>query len=86
MWGWFFIAVGVVVALYGLHRLATWAAAKGWIFYRDSSRPAGTTSRAVSGVDVIFRPEVEHYIEMRDAEEIIREEDESGEPPTIEVD
>lgn len=84
MWGWVLTGVLVVVAIYGFRRLLIWMAAMGWIFYGD--RPPGTTSRAVSGVDVIFRPEVEHHIEMRDAEEVIADDDESGAPPTLEVD
>lgn len=85
MWGWVVSGLVVVAALYGLHRLALWAEARGWIHYRESSRPVGTTSRAVSGVDAIFRPEVEHQIEARDVEETIREDVESGEPPRLEL-
>ena len=86
MWGWVIAVVIVAAGLYALHRLALWAASRGWIFYGDSQRPAGTTSRAVSGVDVIFRPEVEHHLEEMEAQEILREDDDSGVPPVIDLD
>ena len=55
------VAVGAVIAvMYGLHRLATWAEARGWIYYRAEDRPRG------AGLDflaTIYRPEMEHVIE-----------------------
>ncbi len=76
---WTVIAVvGIVAVLWLLHRLATWAESRGWIYYRNP--PRGSVSYGVSQVDAILRPEVEHVIELRDSERIVAEVDESGEP------
>jgi len=69
--------VGIALGSWGLHRLATWAEGRGWIYYRNP--PRGSVSYGVSQVDAIVRPEVEHVIELRDEERIVAEVDESGE-------
>jgi hypothetical protein len=69
--------VGIALGLWGLHRLATWAEGRGWIYYRNP--PRGSVSYGVSRVDAILRPEVEHVIELRDEERIVADVDESGE-------
>lgn len=71
--------VGSLIALWLIHRLALRAEARGWIHYRNP--PRGSVSYGVSRVDAILRPEVEHVIELRDAERIVAEVDESGAPP-----
>lgn len=70
---------GVLIALFALHRLALWAEARGWIYYRNA--PAGAGSYALSHIDAIVRPEVEHVIELRDQAAELREVAGQGEPP-----
>lgn len=69
--------VGASVAgLYGLHRLASWAEGRGWIYYRNRSRaPVGLGLLAE-----IYAPEMEHVIEERSSEAARRTQDEEGAP------
>jgi hypothetical protein len=57
------IAVAVCVigaVLYALHRLALWAEARGWIYYRAEDRPRGA---GLNFLAAIYQPEMEHVIE-----------------------
>ncbi|MDH3307032.1 MAG: hypothetical protein OEO77_05895 [Acidimicrobiia bacterium] len=53
--------------LYGLHRLATCADARDWIYYRRTSPGTG---RAVMSVAQIFAPAIEHVIEEERSKEL----------------
>lgn len=74
----FLIVAGVAVAAYGYHRLATWAAARGWIYYRNSRGSLGPYGMAFIQATSMFAPEVEHVIEEQQAEEQRADTAESG--------
>ena len=76
IWVWLVVAV---VALYGLHRLALWAEARGWIYYRTKRMPAGAAGRALMELSAIVEPEIEHVIEAIDEDKVRGDQDESGE-------
>ena len=75
-------ATGVIVAvgllLYGVHRLALHAEARGWIHYRKAGR-GGTLGNALLEVHSILEPQQKHVVEERKRESA--EERESGDPP-----
>jgi len=74
------IAIAVVIlaaALFGVHRLAIWAEARGWIYYRN--RPKGPVDLGL--LAVIYAPEIEHVIEERTSEAARRIDEESGDRP-----
>lgn len=77
------VATGVVLALYSLHRIATWMAEKGWIYYGSHQTPAGAGSLAVMEMLEVFKPELHHAIEERVVGELRTVDDELGEldPP-----
>jgi hypothetical protein len=80
---WALIGVAVVVGLYGVHKLATYADRKGWIYYRTKA-PAGAGSRAIMRATAVFDPTIEHVIEEVASDRLVV--DESGEPPRMVVD
>ncbi len=69
------IALGIVV--FGIHRVAVAAEARGWIYYRN--RPKGPVDLGL--LAVIYAPEIEHVIEERSSEAIRRIDEESGDRP-----
>lgn len=75
---------GVLGGLWLLHRTASWAEGRGWIHYRNP--PTGSVSHGLSQVDALFRPEVEHVVEMRNAEAVLRDDADSEAPPRLDVD
>jgi hypothetical protein len=68
-----FVALSVL-ALYGLHRLATWAEACGWIYYRGKRRGGGSLSSAVVGVQSLLQPAAAHVVEERRRTDLVRQE------------
>ncbi len=60
LWG-----IIVVGGLYLLHRLALWAAGRGWIFYRGNHRGSGTLGNAFLELQTIFEPSKRHILEER---------------------
>jgi hypothetical protein len=71
---WVVAGVAIAAALYGLHRLATWAEQRGWIYYRTKRGPAPW----LGSLDAIYKPEIEHVVEEASAREIRADQDESG--------
>ena len=72
------LAAAVLLLAYGLHRLALWAEARGYIYYRSRHGSAGLP-RAVLEVQALFEPQQRHVLEERVREPV--EEGESGDPP-----
>ena len=73
------IWVAVVVSgLWALHRLALWAEARGWIYYKHRRGSSGTTASAFLEMQSLLEPGKKHVIESRLEEH--SEEDDSGEP------
>ena len=76
---WFLLAVFVVALLgsagYGLHRAATWAEQRGWIYYRSQDRPPAPW---LGSLDQIYKPEIEHVVEERSGEAVRADQDEAG--------
>jgi hypothetical protein len=68
------VAIGLIVLLFGLHRLAVFAEARGWTFYRI--RPPRV--RTLGLFEELIDPEVEHLVEEQRAEEIRADQVDSG--------
>lgn len=75
---WVLFGLLVVVAGYGLHRVALAAERRGWIYYRTKP-PAGAGSLAAMRSMAVFDPTIEHVIEEVVSERVVN--DESGAPP-----
>jgi hypothetical protein len=76
----FFLAVLVIlIALYGVHRLALWAEDRGWIYYTRRKPTASSLGNAFLEVQSLIEPEKRQLAEVQKAE--IIEEDEQGDPP-----
>ena len=72
--------LGLVAGGYGLHRLALWAEARGWIYYRTRRRPPGAAGLAFMEVAAILQPHVEHVVEEQRTQRAGGETDSSGQP------
>jgi hypothetical protein len=82
---WWLLWVGLAaLGLYSLHRLALWAEARGWIYYRTRRMPPGAAGLAMMEVTSIIHPAVEHVVEELRSEQAQAELDERGEgaPPS----
>ena len=75
------LALAVVAASYGLHRLALWAEARGFVYYRRRRGSSGALGNALLEVQSIFEPAQRHVIEERVQER--SEAAESGDPPRV---
>jgi len=74
------VILGIVVtlALAGLavHFLLTWMNRKGWVWYRNPTRPPPTS---LGLIEEIYQPSVEHVIEHGIEDETVADQNESGE-------
>ena len=71
------VVVGIVVV--AGHLTLTWAARRGWIYYRDSNRPRPHT---LGLVEEIYQPSIEHVIDQEVSEATEADQAESGDPET----
>lgn len=71
-----FITVGVVLLVYGLHRLGLYAENRGWIFYR--TRPPRV--RMLGMLEELVDPRVEYMVEEQSSETIRADHAETGDP------
>lgn len=72
---WFLAAGGVLAVVFTFHRVATYAADRGWIYYRNGPK----RGNALGLFDQIFEPEIEYVVEEMQSEAIRADEDETGE-------
>lgn len=70
------------VAVYGLHRLLTWAAEREWIYYGKHQRKPGYNFNFLA---TIYQPSMEHVIEEQQRIRVMADEQEVGEddPPMV---
>ncbi|HEX6850604.1 MAG TPA: hypothetical protein VF139_04295 [Candidatus Polarisedimenticolaceae bacterium] len=73
------IGGAIVLVAYGLHRLASWAEARGWIYYLKRRGSSGTLGDAFLEVQTMFDPSKKIVLEERRRE--VREEHDAGGPP-----
>lgn len=71
------VAAGAAV-LYGLHRVATWAEGRGWIYYRSEDRKGPLP---MGMLEEIYQPSVEHLVVEVSDDAIRADQDESGADP-----
>jgi hypothetical protein len=77
------LALAALAGVYGLHRLALWAEARGFVYYRRRRGGSGALGNALLEVQAIFEPARRHVIEERRQQR--REAAETGDPPRVEA-
>jgi hypothetical protein len=77
---WIALAAGSV---YGLHRLALWMEARGWIYYRKKHGSSGGLGAAFLEMQSLLEPSKRHVLEVKRNEDA--EDDDSGDPPSPDV-
>ena len=70
---------GVIVTLFMIDRLALWAEARGWIYWRRKKAQTGAMSSMLMEMNVITHPSAQHVIEAKDAKKL--EDRENDDPP-----
>ena len=73
------VLFAVAVLAYGLHRVALWAEARGWIFYLRRQPSRSTLGNAFLEVQSLIEPGKAQLVEARKEESA--EENNMGEPP-----
>ncbi len=76
------ILAGLAAALgglYGLHRLATWAERRGWIYYLRRRGSSGALGTAFLEIQSIMEPGKRYVAEER-SRQVVENQD-SGDPP-----
>jgi hypothetical protein len=73
------IALAVIGGVYGVHRFALWAEARGWIYYRKKHGSSGSLGNAFLEVQSIFEPSARAALEERVKDD--HDAEESGDPP-----
>ena len=66
------IFLAVAGAAYGLHRLALWMEARGWIYYVRKKASPNALGNAMLGVQEMLQPGAEHTREMRRTQRVAR--------------
>lgn len=74
LWG-----LAIAGGLYCLHRLASWAEKRGWIYYRKHPASSGVLGNAFLEVQTLLEPGKRHVLEERTRAG--GETRESGDPP-----
>jgi hypothetical protein len=69
---WLFIA-GLLVALYGLHRLALWLEKKGWIYYMNKKASLNSLGTALLELQQMAQPEKGHLLEAKRKRQVQQE-------------
>ena len=78
--GWAIAAIGAIVAVYVLHRLALRLEQAGWIRYRNASADGGAGSAAIfAELQKVYEPSVRHVYELKE-EHRPRRQGDSGDP------
>jgi hypothetical protein len=72
---WLLLVSCVAAVAVPLHRLALWAEARGWIYYRKAGR-GGSLGTALLEMQALVEPPQRHVVEERLRED--SEQDESG--------
>ena len=62
-----------------IDRLALWAEARGWIYWRRKKAQTGALGSALMEMNVITNPSAQHVIDAKDAKKL--EERENDDPP-----
>lgn len=76
--GWLIALAVVLAVLYGLHRLALVADARGWIYYRTKPKFRGSS---LGLIESVYNPAMEHVVEERGGERARGSQDDSGADP-----
>jgi len=69
------IAIGLVLVVYGLHRLLMWAEGRGYVYYRNK---ADRRPPPLGFLAQVYKPEMEYVVEEESSEYVRGEDDESG--------
>lgn len=64
VWLWLLPAAA---AVYGLHRLALWAEARGWVYYLRKHGGGGTMAGILHDLQTHLQPRIEHVRKAREA-------------------
>lgn len=79
---WLVIGIGVIVVLglaaLSVHLLLTWAARRGWVYYRSPDRRLPPT---LGLIEEIYQPSMEHVIDEQVSEQTRADRSESGDSP-----
>ena len=84
---WFVVVAGLVALGFALDRVALWAEAKGWIYWRRRPRSATTAAGVVMGELLeVFQPTRHVVVEESDRKRMDIQHPESGAPGPDDVD
>lgn len=72
---------GAAAALFAIDRLALWAEAKGWIYWRKKKAKSDAMSSMFAELNVITNPSAEHVIVAKDAKKFEERESGDDDPP-----
>ena len=72
-------AIGV--ALFAFDRLALWAEAKGWIYWRKKKASSGALSSIMAEMNVLTNPGAEHVIVAKDEKKFEDRQNGDDDPP-----
>lgn len=70
---------GIGAALFAFDRLALWAEARGWIYWRRKKAQTGALGSALMEMNVFANPAAEHVIVVKDGKKF--EERQNGDEP-----
>ncbi len=71
---WLVALGGLGLVIYAIHRLAIYAAARGWVYYRNGPK----RGYSLGLIEEVFQPSIEHVIEEQSSEAIRADSTESG--------
>jgi len=72
------VVAGLVLLIFGVHRLLLFAERRGWVYYKNKRAPAGSGAMAFMELMRIYRPEIEHVIEEERGGDLRVTDDETG--------
>jgi hypothetical protein len=72
--------IGTGVAIYGLHRLALWMEARGWLYYRKTRGRSGSLGAAFLEMQALLEPSKRHVLEIVKKDD--SKQSDAGDPPS----
>jgi hypothetical protein len=78
---WLWWLLGAVVLAAVLDRVALWAEARGWIYWRRRRASGGGAGAVLGEVLNLFQPTRQHVVEEQERQRLTIAQKEAGEPP-----
>lgn len=73
--------IAVLLLVFAIDRLGLFAERRGWVYWRDRNRPAGTSAGVFGEMQSFLSPAYRHVVEEQHRQQTSRQDHSTGAPP-----